>query len=106
EHRQVLGFEMRGALEGHGAADVDVGGLNVALAEAEEGQQVERHVAELGIADAEALEEIGAEGPLVEDEFYVERRLGRAVERGDLVVGKTLGAQGGRVDAGCLVEVA
>ncbi len=76
------------------------------LREAEEGQQVEVHVAELLGGDAERFEEIGAQRPLVEDELDVEGGLGRGVERGDLVVGEALGAQRRRVDAGRLVEVA
>ena len=42
EHRVVLGLEVRGALDRHRAADVDVGGLDLALGEAHVRQQVER----------------------------------------------------------------
>ena len=46
EHRVVLGLEVRRALDRHGAADVDVGGLDLALGEAERGEQVEARVGE------------------------------------------------------------
>ena len=41
EHRIMLGLEMRRAFHRHGAADMDVGGLDLALAEAERGEEVE-----------------------------------------------------------------
>ena len=41
EHRIVLGLEVRRAFDRHRAADVDVGGLDLALGEAECGEQVE-----------------------------------------------------------------
>ncbi len=40
EHRIVLGLQMRRAFHGHGAADVDVGSLDLALGEAERGEEV------------------------------------------------------------------
>ena len=46
EHRQVLRLEVRRAFEGHRAADVLVGGLDVLLGEAEVGEQVERGIVE------------------------------------------------------------
>ena len=42
EHRIVLGLEVRRALDRHRAADMDVGGLDLALGEAEVREQVER----------------------------------------------------------------
>ena len=50
EHRVVLGLEVRRALDRHRAADVDVGGVDLALGEAERGEQVEARVGELGSA--------------------------------------------------------
>ena len=41
EHRIVLGLEVRRAFDRHGAADMDVGGLDLALGEAERGEEVE-----------------------------------------------------------------
>ena len=53
EHRVVLGLQVRRALDRHGAADVDVGGLDLALGEADGGEQVELRIVELGGVDAE-----------------------------------------------------
>ena len=74
EHRQVLVLEEGRAFERHRAADMDVGGLDVLLGEAERRQHVEGEVVELLVGEAEAssLQEVGAQRPLVEDELDVE----------------------------------
>ena len=41
EHREMLGLQVRGAFQRHRAADMDVGGVDVGLGVAEEGQQLE-----------------------------------------------------------------
>src|SRR2546422_7898278 len=53
EHRVVLGPQVRGALDRHRAADVDVGGLDLAPGEAEVAEQVEARIVDLGGVDAE-----------------------------------------------------
>jgi hypothetical protein len=86
---------------------VDVRSLDVLLGEAEMVEQVEAHVAELFVGDAErVLQEVGAERPLVEDELDVEGLLQRAVDGLDLLVGKALCLQRAGVDGRCLVQVA
>ena len=73
EHRIVLGLQVRRAFDRHRAADVDVGGLDLALGEAERGEQVEARVGELLGGDAERVAaEVLAQRPLVEGELDVE----------------------------------
>ena len=47
EHRQMLGLQMRRAFQRHGAADMEVGRLDVLLREAEARQEVEGRIGEL-----------------------------------------------------------
>ena len=69
----MLGLQVRRAFERHRAADVDVGGLDLGLGEAETGEQVEARLVErLGRDLQRVREEVGAERPLVEDEADVE----------------------------------
>ncbi|MCY1297379.1 hypothetical protein D9M70_468160 [compost metagenome] len=57
-------------------------------------EEVEVHRAELLVGDLQrALEEVGAQRPLVEDELDVEGTLQRGVDRFDLLVGEALGLQ-------------
>ena len=52
---------MRRAFDRHGAADVDVGGLDLALGEAEMGEEVEARRGEIFGVDAELVaQEVGA----------------------------------------------
>ena len=44
---EMLGLQMRRAFQRHRAADMDVGGVDLGLGEAEEGQQLERRIVEL-----------------------------------------------------------
>ena len=73
EHAVMLGFQMRRAFERHRAADMDVGGLDLRLGEAESGEQVEARLLDAFGRDLQRPgEEIGAERPFVEDEADVE----------------------------------
>ena len=73
EHGVVLGLQVRRAFDRHGAADVDVGGLDLALGEAEMREQVEARRGEVGGVDAELVaQEVGAQRPFVEGELDVE----------------------------------
>ena len=99
EHRIVLELEVRRAFQRHRAADMDVRGLDVLLREAEEGQELEGHVRELGIGHAESLHRLIAEGPAVEGELDVEGRGEGLLELLQHLVGETLGLQRGVVDA-------
>ena len=103
EHRIVLGLQMRRAFHRHGAADVDVGGLDLALAEAERGEQVEGRGGEVFGGDAELVAaEVLAQRPLVEGELDVEGGRQRLFDLGDGLVGEALGLQRGVVDRGRL----
>ena len=74
EHRIVLGLEVRGAFHRHRAADVHVGGLDLALGEADGRQEVEAGGGDRFRADAELVaDKILAKGPFVEGELDVER---------------------------------
>ena len=103
EHLVMLDLEMRRALQGHGAADMDVRRLDLGFGIAEEGQQVEARIVELfGRHFQRAGEEIGAERPSVEDEFDVEGAGERLLQRLDLLVGEAARLQARDIDAGRL----
>src|SRR5439155_9515353 len=72
EHGIMFGFEMRRAFDRHGAADIDVGRLDLALGVAEMREQVEIRGGEIGRRDAEFAQEISAKRPFVKDKFDVE----------------------------------
>ena len=73
EHRIVLGLQMRRAFHRHGAADMDVGGLDLALAEAERGEEIEGGRGKVLGGDAELVAaEVFAQRPSVEGELDVE----------------------------------
>ena len=72
EHRVVLGLQMRGAFDGHRAADMDVGGLDLAPGEAQCGEQVDARISEFFRREAELGHDIVAQRPLVERELDVE----------------------------------
>ena len=79
----MLDLEMRRAFEGHGAADIDIGGLDLGAGKAEKGQEIEIRILQLFRRNLQdAGEEFGAERPSVEDEFDVE---GGAEQSLDLV---------------------
>ena len=105
EDGQVLVFQVWCALEGHGAANVLVGRLDVGLREAEMGEQVELGIVEFFGRHAKRLGEEGiAERPAVKDELDVEGGSERAFDRAQGFVGEALGAQGGVVDRRCCVS--
>ena len=99
----MLVLQARRAFQRHGAADMDVGLVDVGLGEAEAAQQVEAVVVELLVGDLEhRLAEVFAQGPLVEDELDVEGRGQARLDLLDLGIAEALGAQlrmvqGGRV---------
>ena len=96
---------MRRAFHRHRAADVHIGGLDLALGEADRGEQVEIRRGNGFRADAERVaNEILAKGPFVEGELDVERGRQRLLHLGDGLVGETLGLQGRDVDAGRIGE--
>ena len=103
EHRIVLGLQVRRAFDRHRAADMDVGGLDLALAEAKRGEQVEGGRGEVLGGDAELVAaEVFAQRPLVEGELDVEGCRQRLLDLGDRFVGEALGLQRGVVDRGRL----
>ena len=87
----MLAFQVRRAFERHRAADIDVGGLDVGLGEAEAGKQIEVLLVEFLRWNLQrVLEEVGAKRPFVEDEFDVEGATERGFNLGDRGVGKAL----------------
>ena len=96
---------MRRAFHRHRAADVHVGGLDLALGEADRGEQVEIRRRDRFRRDVERVaQEVLAKGPLVEGELDVERGRQRLLDLGQGFVGEALGLQGGDVDAGRVGE--
>ena len=99
EHGVVLGLQMRRAFDRHGAADMDIGGLDLALGEAEMREQVEARRGEVVGVDAELVaQEVGAERPLVEGELDVEGGRQRLFHLLDRLRREALGLQRGVID--------
>jgi hypothetical protein len=96
---------MRRAFDRHGAADVDVGRVDLALGEAQMREQVEARRGEIGRVDTELVtQEIGAQRPLVEDELDVEGGRQRLFHLLDRFRGKAFGLQRGVIDRRRLLE--
>src|SRR5262249_46013179 len=72
EHGIMFGLEMRRTFDRHGAADIDVRRLDLALGEAEMSEEVEIWRGQVSRRDAEFAKEISAKRPFVEDELDVE----------------------------------
>ena len=80
----MLGLQVRRAFHRHRAADMDVGGLDLALGEAEMREQIEGGRGEIGRRDAERVAaELLAERPLVEGELDVEGGRQRLLDERD-----------------------
>ena len=96
---------MRRALDGHGAADVDVGGVDLALGEAEMREQVEARGGEVFGVDAEFIaKKFGAQRPFVEGELDVEGGRQRLFHFLDRFGRKAFGLQRGVIDRRGLAE--
>ena len=96
---------MRRAFDRHGAADMHVRRLDLALGEAEMGEQVETRGREILGIDAELVtQEVRAERPFVEGELDVERGRQRLFDFLDRFGRKALGLERGVVDRGRLAE--
>ena len=88
----MLGLEVRGPFERHRPADMLVGGLDVLLREAEMGEEVESGIVDrLGRDLQRILEEVLAQGPLIEHELDVEGRRKAAFDLGNRLVRESLG---------------
>ena len=94
------------ALDRHRAADMDVGGLDLAPGEADRGEQIEARIGELLGRDAELGDDLLAQGPLVEHELDVEGGGQRLLDLLDRLGGEALLLERGVVDAGRLREAA
>ena len=97
EHRQMLVLEIRRAFEGHGAADMEVGGVDVGL---EKPSALSMSKSGASMAAASSFSDIAAElvaqRPFVEDEADVEGRFQRRLDLADLFLAKALAAQARR----------
>ena len=90
---------MRSAFQRHGAAGIDVGGVDLGAGEAERREEVEAgRLIALGGDRQRAAQNLGAERPLVEDEADVEGAAQRRLDLVDRRLGQALGAQRGMVD--------
>ncbi len=86
EHRQMPGIEPRRPFERHRPAGKFVGGLDLALAEADLGQEVEISLIQpLGLKPKRGREKVLAQRPFVENEFDVEGRRHGLLDRSDLL---------------------
>ena len=100
EHRIVLGLEVRRAFHRHRAADVHVGGFDLALGKTDRGEQVEAGRGNrLGVEAERGAQEVLAERPLVEGELDVERGRQHRLDLRQRLVGEALGLEGRCVDA-------
>ena len=73
EHGVVLWFQMRCALDGHGAADATVGGVNLSAGKAKRHQKIKVRVLNVFSRNLEGLgQKLNAKRPFVENEFNVE----------------------------------
>ena len=106
EHRVVLGLEVRRAFDRHGAADVDVGGVDLALGEAERGEQVEaRIVAAPRDRRRAALTQNSSPSVHLLNANLMSKAVGSAFSTlRDRLGGEALGLQRRVVDAGRLAE--
>src|SRR4029450_12992046 len=84
EHGVVFRLQVRRALDRHGAADMHMRGLDLALGEADRGKEIELRIVELSGFKAERLDaELLAERPLVEYELDVEGGRKALLDGGD-----------------------
>ena len=98
---RCFGVEPRRAFERHRPAGEFVGGLDLALAEADLGQEVEIGLIQpLELQSKHAGEELLAERPFVEHEFDVESRGHGLLDRRDLLVREAARRQRLVIDAG------
>ncbi len=105
EHGKVLGFEVRGTFDGHGAADELVGLFDLGFGEAEFNEHVERPVVDLVFGEAEDLgAELVAERVFVEDELEFEGAFEAGFELLEFSFGEALGGEGFVVDVRGAVE--
>src|SRR5436309_1704265 len=88
------------------AADMHVGGLDLALGEAERGEKIEPRIGELLRRDAELAHELLAQRPLVEGELDVEGAAHRLLRLLDRLWREAFLLERGGVDAGRVREAA
>jgi hypothetical protein len=87
----MLILEVRRALDGHRAAAVFVGGVDIDLEEAQCGQHVEAEVVELRFGEAElCFAEFLAERPFIEGELNLEGGGQRFLDLGQRLVVEAL----------------
>src|SRR6201987_1108188 len=97
---------MGSGLDRHRAADVHVGGLDLALGEAERKKQIEPRVGKFLRRDAELAHELLAQRPFVEGELDVEGAADRLLRLLDPLWREAFLLERGGGDAGRLREAA
>ncbi len=101
----MLGLQVRRALQGHRAAAIGVGGVDLGPGEAERRQQIEGRIIERARRDPQTFDaKLFAEGPFVEREFDVEGRGERSLGGGQRLIIEALFLQGRMVDRGRAFE--
>ena len=97
----VLLFQMRCALDGHGAADVTVGGVDLSTGKAKRGQKIKFRVFKVFSRNLEGLgQKLSAKRPFVENEFDVEGVLQPILDFVDLCLGESFVAEAFVIDVG------
>jgi hypothetical protein len=92
---------MRRALDGHGAADVTVGGVNLSTGKAKRGQKIKCRVLKVFNRNLEGLgQKLSAKRPFVENEFDVEGVVQPALEFRDLRLGESFVVEAFVIDVG------
>ncbi len=87
---QIFVLQVRRTLDGHGAADVLVGCLDLGAGEPDMAQQIETGLAALFLGDADARHGLVTERPDVEGEPELEDARQRRVDLVDIGVGEAL----------------
>src|SRR5262249_53310555 len=100
----MLRLEMGGTLDGHGAADMDIGCLDLALAKAERGEKLKARVGKLVRRNAETCNDLLAQSPFVEDKLNVEGSRQRLLDLLNCLGREALLLEGHRIDGGGLFE--
>ncbi len=99
EHAVMLGLQMRRAFHRHRAADVHIGGLDLALGESDRREQVEIRRGNRFRRKVQGVaQKILAEGPFVEGELDVERGRQGGFHLLQRLVGEALCLQGRGID--------
>ena len=105
EHRQVLALDVGGTLERHRAADVLVGGFDIASRKTQMGEQIEARLIQNVLGHLEVLrDELFTQRPAIEREFDVEGAFDGHFDLREGIVGEALGFERRVIDGRRLAQ--